>query len=499
MSTPDTTQIVICGDNIESLKKYPDNHFDSVVTDAPYGLGKEPDPVKMLQAWLDHGYLEVTGGGFMNKKWDAFVPQPVFWREVFRVLKPGGHVLCFFGTRTYDWGVMAMRLAGFEIRDCIQYMFDNSEFTEAFIESLSEDQKQMLSQILKNGDNSVSWCYGSGFPKSLDISKQLDKQAGAEREVVGIAIGKGGENINKISREGGNDNGDAKGCGAYGKGAKQVNIEIPVTKPSTEEAKHYSGWGSALKPAQEPIVLARKPLSENTIAENVLKHGTGGINIDGCRIETSEKLQGGAGGLLSHVRYEKEYADENDWKQNNGGRWPANIILDDEAGRMLDRQSGITGGASQFFYCAKASKSERNKGLQDLLMNGDKRKTPMAGRGQGGLKCKNCNKWKNSGNPCKCEKPDFEEQKFNSTPNQNTHPTVKPISLARYLVRLITPKGGKCLDPFGGSGTTGIACKLEGVNCVLLDIEDDYCKIAEARIAAWESEPEEPKQPSLFD
>lgn len=146
---------VICGDNIDVLKGMPDNSVDSVVTDAPYGLGKEPNAAEMLSAWLEHGYLEVKGGGFMGAKWDAFVPQPIFWKEIFRVLKPGGHVLCFFGTRTYDWGVMAMRLAGFEVKD----------------------------QII--------WSHGQGFPKSHNISLAIDKMHDAEREVIGT--GKAGK------------------------------------------------------------------------------------------------------------------------------------------------------------------------------------------------------------------------------------------------------------------------------------------------------------------
>jgi len=155
--------MIVHGDNIELLRLLPDNSVDSIVTDAPYGLGKEPDPLKVLTNWIDHGFHEESNsGGFMGAKWDSFVPQPIFWKECFRVLKPGGHVVSFFGTRTYDWGVMAMRLAGFEIRDCIQ------------------------------------WCYSSGFPKSHNISKAIDKMKGAERDVVGFTMGKGGKNLNKI-------------------------------------------------------------------------------------------------------------------------------------------------------------------------------------------------------------------------------------------------------------------------------------------------------------
>jgi len=224
---------VINGDNIEVLKTYPDNYFDSIVTDPPYGLGKEPNPNELLKDWIEKGYHEIQGKGFMGKEWDAFVPQPNFWKEVFRVLKPGGHVLAFYGTRTYDWGVMAMRFAGFEVRDCIQ------------------------------------WLYGSGFPKSHNIGKSVDKLKGNERKLVGE--GKSGKtakafNLNEQQRE-------------AGTGILAGQYEI--TKGNSE----WEGWGSALKPANEPIVLARKPLEKGlSIAENVLKWGTGGINIDGCRV-----------------------------------------------------------------------------------------------------------------------------------------------------------------------------------------------------------------------
>lgn len=216
---------IMHGDNTELLKTLADNSIDSAVIDAPYGLGREPDAAKMIQAWVTVGYLEVKGKGFMGKAWDAFVPQPNFWKEVFRVLKPGGHVCCFFGTRTYDWGTLAMRLAGFEIRDMIP------------------------------------WHYGSGFPKSLDISKAIDKHLGAERKIIREvpAFGIGGK---------GTFNGHSEGA----------------TYKATEAATEYNGFGTALKPATEPICLARKPLS-GSVAQNVLQYGTGGLNLDGCRIE----------------------------------------------------------------------------------------------------------------------------------------------------------------------------------------------------------------------
>lgn len=413
-------QTLLLGDNIEKLRAMPDNSVDAVVTDPPYGLGKTPDVTKMLQAWITTGYMEVEGTGFMGKKWDAFVPQPIFWKEVYRVLKPGGHVLSFFGTRTYDWGVMAMRLAGFEIRDCIQ------------------------------------WLYGSGFPKSLDISKAIDKKGGnpmltkeiacalkEAREKRGITKSKadqmfcGGttlyswyegrplgiqiptsEYMRKIADEWpelekfvgltqeaerqivGKYNSDMGGLGGNRLGEKGGNI----TLPETATAQQWDGWGTALKPANEPIVLARKPLSENTVAENVLKWGTGAINIDDCRISHTEEQK-----FTNRKQRDAGWNMENtglDSTQNitaspsPKGRFPANVILDEEAGKILDEQTGIlksgsvapegftgpatnriygkfannsinpdvvygdSGGASRFFYCAKASKSERNHGVK---------------------------------------------------------------------------------------------------------------------------------------
>lgn len=460
-------QNVICGNNIDLLREYPDNHFDAIVTDPPYGLGKEPNAEDMLREWLKSGYMEVKGVGFMGKEWDSFVPQPIFWKEVFRVLKPGGYVLAFYGTRTYDWGVMAMRLAGFEVRDCIQ------------------------------------WVYGSGFPKSHNISKAIDKSFGAEREVIGSRELQGSAKTLK----GNNYNGD--------KNVEKTDV-FNVTAPATPQAKQWDGWGSALKPANEPIVLARKPLEKGlSIAENVLKWGTGGINIDGCRVgseggtkainfgENKGEIFGGGKGKPT-----------NDIEELNEGRFPANIILEcicDEVSDthtnpdcpcyIMDRQSGESkgkvgmtqysspnniyntyksksntktndgivdkGGASRFFYCAKASKSERNRGLEGFEV----KQTKGGGGGIGDY----------------LEDVNAASGKFGSekAPSLNNHPTIKPINLMQYLVRLITPPNGIVLDPFCGSGTTGIACKLEGFNFVGLEREEDYAKIAQARIDNW--------------
>lgn len=389
------------GDCLEVLKGYPDDHFDSVITDPPYELG------------------------FMGKKWDStgIAYRVDLWQQVLRVLKPGGHLLSFGGTRTYHRMTCAIEDAGFEIRDCIQYL------------------------------------YGSGFPKSMDISKAIDKKLGVEREVIGDNPNARPNSQPKYSLDGENKN-------------FQINVQ-PITAPSTSEAQQWDGWGTCLKPAHEPIVVARKPLSEKTVADNVLKWGTGGINIDDCRVEydmtdtnpATNPLYRKENGYKTNYGIDSNpsaYAlkkEEGTMNINNQGRFPANIIFDEEAGQILDEQSGErkaggkvkgnepsntgqngiygiygrvenkpfndTGGASRFFYCAKASKKER----------GDSK-----------------------------------------------HPTVKPLSLMRYLCRLITPPGGIILEPFAGSGTTLEAAVLEGFSVVGIEKEQDYIPDIQRRL-----------------
>ena len=275
------SQIVVNFDNLYILKTYPDNYFDAVVTDPPYGLGKEPNAAELMQDWVEFGYHEVKGTGFMGKEWDAFVPQPVFWKEVFRVLKHGGHVLSFFGTRTYDWGVMSMRFAGFEVRDCIQ------------------------------------WLYGSGFPKSHNIGKAIDKMDGNDREVI-----EGRQSASSLGNKKTMDGGIA-------------NKNYKFTKGNSE----WEGWGTALKPANEPIVLARKPLEKGlSVAENILKWGVGGINIDASRIgfkndadfkESTQKNQHADFGTkpMTNNNVYGDYSMVEPKNYEPTGRFPANIIL----------------------------------------------------------------------------------------------------------------------------------------------------------------------------
>ncbi|HRU02413.1 MAG TPA: DNA methyltransferase, partial [Victivallales bacterium] len=269
---------------LEGLKLLPDNSIDSIVTDPPYELG------------------------FMGKSWDStgIAYNIELWKECLRVLKHGGHLLAFGGTRTYHRMACAIEDAGFEIRDQIQ------------------------------------WIYGSGFPKSMNISKAIDKKLGAEREVIGIGKG-AGKNPKGLKYD------DDKQSGGH------LKNEYDLTIPKTTEAKQWEGWGTALKPANEPIVVARKPLSEKTVAENVLKWGTGGINIDDCRVEydmtdtnpATNPLYREKNGYKTNYRIDSNPSaytlkkQEGTMNINNQGRFPANVILDEEAGKMLDEQSGI--------------------------------------------------------------------------------------------------------------------------------------------------------------
>ena len=413
---------VINADSIDHLKTLPDSSIDAVVTDPPYGLGNcSPRAVSAaLTAWLAGEEYQPSGAGFMGKSWDAFVPGPELWREVYRVLKPGGHALIFAGSRTVDLMGIAVRLAGFEVRDMLH------------------------------------WLYGSGFPKSHDVSKALDKRAGAEREVVGFCpiAAKRTPSIKT------NTFGDYKGQSGE------------VTAPASPLAQQWSGWGTALKPAHEPILLCRKPLA-GSVAENVEQWGVGGLNIDGCRIGDEVIITEGRDSAGSNSRGS---FDTNFYGGEHIGRWPANILLDPSAGAALDLQAGFE--ASRFFYEGKASREEREAGLVGLEARavGDGRETPIDNPYQRG-----------------------------ETKRQNVHPTVKPLAVMRWLCKLITPPGGVILDPFCGSGTTGCAAAQLGFEFVGIEREPEYAEIARARIAHWGCLPPEElgarksaRQPTLF-
>jgi len=296
---------ILLGDCLDRLDEIPDNSLDAIVTDPPYGLGNKEPAIEDILRYLQGAALD-TAGDFMGKDWQ--IPSVGVWKKCYRKLKPGGHLLSFGGTRTFDLISLGLRAAGFESRDTIASFFGGV----------------------------LCWCHGQGFPKSLNISKAIDKMAGAEREVVGYKRGVGGENINDIVRgteiRQTTDPG-GKGVGAYGAGAKQVSIDIPVTAPATEDAKRWEGWGTALKPAWEPILVYRKPLAESSVARQVLATGTGGLNIDAARVRTSENLSGGAYAEDGKDRadgYEawryKRTGGAGEYKQPTG-RWPSNLVL----------------------------------------------------------------------------------------------------------------------------------------------------------------------------
>lgn len=401
------------GDCLTEMRTLAENSVDAIITDPPYGLS------------------------FMGKKWDYDVPSVDVWRECLRVLRPGGHLLSFGGTRTYHRMVCAIEDAGLEIRD----------------------------QVL--------WLYGSGFPKSQNVAIQIDKQAGA--------IGHRGKAC-------------TRGIAGYGS-----------FEPTTDAAKEWSGWGTALKPANEPIVLARKPLSESTVAKNVLKWGTGAINVDASRIEAADQsvLDAAVKRMTGNAKNAGAFQQSAQIKPNSAqGRWPANVLFDESAAEMLDEQSGESssnmrnnskntresskaffnqsglsrsttlhddaGGASRFFYVAKTSKRERNSGLEGMPL---KISGGMSGTLDGTLKTGSGNERNNL--------------------NQNSHPTVKPIKLMEYLCRLITPPGGVILDPFMGSGSTGCAAKRLGFEFIGIEREAEYLEIARRRIEYWQKDNEQ--------
>jgi site-specific DNA-methyltransferase (adenine-specific) len=357
----------------------------------------------------------------MGKQWDggdiAFRPET--WELALKLLKPGGHILAFSASRNYHRMAVAIEDAGFEIRD------------------------QMM------------WLYGSGFPKSLNIGKAIDKRLGNEREVVGV-----NEDFAKRANKKPHSNNATKDGFVNPQEVGQITI------PSSPEAEQYEGWGTALKPAHEPIVMARKPL-EGTNIDNVLKHGTGGLNIDGCRIETNPEVDD-----MHRVVDRKPRNDDKVWTNKNSGfknenniytgvreegRYPANVM-----------HGGLDTEWAKYFYCPKTSKAEKNKGLDSFEAK------PMAWGNQAKAELKRGNKdFVGGGDGTKHNKVEM---------RVNTHPTVKPIELMKYLCRMVTPKGGTVLDPFMGSGSTGMAAKDEGFEFIGIEKEKEYFDIAEARI-----------------
>jgi DNA modification methylase len=517
------------GSNLDVLPTLPDNSVDSIVTDPPYELG------------------------FMGKSWDSsgIAYSTELWGECLRVLKPGGHLLAFGGSRTWHRIAVAIEDSGFQVRD------------------------------------SIAWLYGSGFPKSLDISKAIDKNNGESgrklkftlwfrstsltaKQVTDVLRSAGlisengtmashffaqsnagqpaiptaemwqvirplvfevpdwvDELIERIEAEREVIGQTTKARSTSGDsalptiGGKTIYKTWNETTPSTPEAQQWEGWGTALKPAFEPVVVARKPLI-GTVAENVLTHGTGGLNIDGSRIPSSDVLPQMSGKAVlggssegwdrpwkndpEAVKVREQRANESIEKTNRLGRWPSNVMLDPYTAELLDEQSGISkspsltkstlttsegygfngktiqghgdsGGASRFFYVAKASKRDRNEGLEEL--EPQRHSDRQNSEGVGG---------------------DNPRNRTNEA-KQNFHPTVKPTDLMRYLIKLVTPPGGVVLDPFTGSGSTGKAAILEGFDFIGIELTEEYLPIIEGRLAHAEkmrAEAEQKKDEGLF-
>jgi DNA modification methylase len=421
------------GDCYTVLDQFDDDSLDALVTDPPAGISF------MGKAWDHH-----RGG---RDQWIAWIAQR--FKECRRVLKPGAHGLVWAIPRTSHWTAYALEEAGFEIREIVHHIF------------------------------------GSGFPKSLNISKAIDNSLGATRKIIGYDESRA--RPNRLYRSGAIGN-----IGGHEHISDRTDNGATLTAPATAEAKQWEGWGTALKPATEHWILVRKPFA-GTLVKNVLRHGTGGLNIDACRITTND--------VTGRPVYESKGwkntsgltgSQNDDWKK---GRWPANLILDEAAGALLDEQSGSLtgarapvrgtegselvkdiynkrkripgvfhsdiGGASRFFYCPKPSRREREAGLDDCVVQqrDDSRKEGNPG----------------GDNP----------RNRGVKPVKNHHPTVKSIVLMRYLTRLITPPRGTVVDPFMGSGSTGCACALENFNFVGMDSEQEYVTLARARIDYW--------------
>ncbi|ADH87341.1 DNA methylase N-4/N-6 domain protein [Ancylobacter novellus DSM 506] len=435
-----------CGDSRDALDLIEPNSVDNCVCDPPYALvsigkrfGKEgAAPAK-------GGVYQRASGGFMGQSWDtgevAFDAK--FWRKVFRALKPGGHVIAFGGTRAYHRLAVAIEDAGFEIRDSIGDLISLDPMVRAFVDSLDEAQLDAFLRIadLIGFEGLLAWVYGTGFPKSHDVSKAIDKMAGAERPVVGFDP----VAAKRTSKFGTNSYGDFKGQNG------------DVTAPATAAAAAWQGWGTALKPAWEPIVLARKPLI-GTVAENVLEHGTGALNVDGCRVGDEVRTAAftslapchgnalGAAGTAEACRgtqgEPKEYV----------GRHPANIIhdgTDEVVSAFPETESG-----------AGAVKRATAAGHQGNALGRESRPagTPMISHGDSG----------SASRFFYSAKADADDRLGSK------HPTVKPVDLMQWLVRLVTAKGGTVLDPFAGTGTTGEAAWREGCNAVLIERNPPY-------------------------
>lgn len=416
------------GDCVAVMADMPADLFDAVVTDPPYHLTSivkrfGADAAAPAQAGTD-GLFQRSSRGFMGKRWDggdvAFRVET--WRQVFRVMKPGAHLVAFSAARTYHHMAVAIEAAGFEVRDSILDLYSHSGAWAGFLDTLDPEQIGALTRALAASDAPLlAWLYGSGFPKSHDVALGIDKTLGAERKVLAEIEGFSGKARNAMA-------GDFSGT-------------VKVTEPATPAAAQWQGWGTALKPAWEPVVLARKPLRESSVARQHMATGTGGLNIDAARVGSTGATRKGApdrtvtdgdkrtvGAHLANVKRGAEI---------DAGRWPADVIHDGSAEVLSAFPVDADGSLARFFYSAKAGADDR------------------AG---------------------------------------SDHPTVKPRDLMRWLVRLSTARGGLILDPFGGSGSTAWAAAVEGRDCHLIEADPGYFAHLERRLADFD--PSAPAAPA---
>lgn len=428
---------VVLADSLEHLRTLPENTFHAGVTDPPYGLGDPPDPAEVLQQWAQTGDWvpprKGKKGGFMGHAWDRFVPGVALWREVYRVLRPGAYLAVFAGTRMMDWMSLGLRFANFDIVDTLM------------------------------------WLHGEGWPKGGDVGKRIDDFLGHKREVVGVS----GTICPDL------DQGRPCRCGEKNdeRALSGRTVHQPATAPSSPEAKAWHDCSTSLKPAWEPILLAQKPW-QKTAAQNCIDWGTGALRTGPCRIPTTDSWRSYPAKSAEEGKVYSERAWQQAQGSHAGGRWPTNVIwshhpecrescvlgcpvrdLDLEVGSLTGRGNKGTsrarglgyhgkseverdvgeafnydegGGPSRFYYCSKACPSDENEGLYGF---------------------------------------------------KNTHPTVKPTNLMRWICRLLCPPGGTLLDPFAGSGTTGKAAALEGLGALLIERDPVYHQVAKTRVA----------------
>lgn len=527
----DDSVILHHGDSLDVLRALPDCSVDAVVTDPPYGLADHHPGVVVaaMTAWLTGDREHVPDGkGFMGTDWDKFVPPPALWDECLRILKPGGHLLAFAAPRTADLMTMSIRLAGFDIRDSIDWLFASGfpkgqDIGKAIDRMRSEDRpgvlkvtawlnaarvaagithKQIDDAFGFNGmashwtTQSRTACVPttqqweqlrtllSFGPDMDDQVRQLNSRKGergatfAEREVIGSrhsGLGQGRTSVFLNGMAGVDDRG-----------------HVAVTSPASDEAKQWEGWNTSLKPAREPIVVARKRTGFNSAVANVLEHGTGALNIGACRVPADDAPSGRVrhGGGSNSVYAQDEWTSDNSATMGRpmpAGRWPSNVVLSHAPTCTeacvpgcpvadLDKQSGVlTSGANPTRH--GSDKFRRAHGD----FKGQAECAPARGADRGGAS-RFFPAFRYEAKAAPVERP--------QAPDGVTHPTVKPLELMRWLVRLVTPAGGIVLEPFAGSGTTAEACVIEGMRCIAVEREAAYLPLITARLT-------KPLQPAL--